>query len=255
MKDIEKLGKADLHIHSTYSDGRDSIEEILYYVENNTSLDVIAICDHNQIAGAKIAQQLAKVKNMRIEVIVGEEITSSEGHIIGLFLKDNIRSGSPAKEVLKNIKSQGGIAVAPHPFFHTKFRSSDLERMDGVGVTTLINLRKYFDAVEVVNASPGMSSENLRAGILNNTILLKAETGSSDAHMLEVIGKSYTLFEGKTASDLKHEILQGQTKAGKRKWSLFGMLRYGFFLLPRGLRIFLYTLFHGGARDKFEIYK
>ena len=92
IKNIEKhtrthLGKADLHIHSNCSDGKPSIEEILEYVEHKTDLDVIAITDHDTIDGALLAQELMKRKKYRFEVIIGEEISTKRGHIIGLFLK------------------------------------------------------------------------------------------------------------------------------------------------------------------------
>ena len=81
-----KLGKADLHIHTNYSDGKPSVEEILEYVQNKTDLDVIAITDHDTIEGAVLAKKIASEKKYRFEVIIGEEVSAQEGHIVGLFL-------------------------------------------------------------------------------------------------------------------------------------------------------------------------
>lgn len=63
-----ELGKADLHIHSNYSDGKNSIEEILEFVETKTDLDVIAITDHNTIEGALLARQVAKDKIIALKL-------------------------------------------------------------------------------------------------------------------------------------------------------------------------------------------
>ena len=86
--------KADLHIHSNHSDGLASIPEIMEYVQHRTDLSVIAITDHNTIEGALFAQSLAELYDF--EVVVGTEVSSSEGHILGLFLEEDVRAGHVA---------------------------------------------------------------------------------------------------------------------------------------------------------------
>jgi len=90
-----------------------------------------------------------------------------------------------------------------------------------------------------------MGDENLEATTINRTVLYKAEIGSSDAHILEVIGKGYTVFKGKTAAQLCHAILWRQTQAIHGKWSWRTLLKYGWFFLPDGLRLGFYTLKYG----------
>ena len=87
--------KADLHIHTTYSDDATaSVEDVLEYVANRTDLRVIAITDHDEIEGALKAQRLAK--DYGIEVIVGEEVSTNEGHLLALFIEHFLAPGRPA---------------------------------------------------------------------------------------------------------------------------------------------------------------
>src|SRR6266576_4612265 len=74
-----KLGKADLHIHSTYSDGIGTIEQILEHVRHQTDLDVIAITDHDVIEGSLRARDLWAQGEYRFDFVVGEEVSTYEG--------------------------------------------------------------------------------------------------------------------------------------------------------------------------------
>lgn len=254
IEEFIHLAKADLHIHSNHSDAAPTILEILDYVEAKTDLDCIAITDHDTMAGAFEAQELMKNKNYRFELILGEEISSKEGHILGLFLTKEIPAGLPAKEVLKRIHEQNGLAVASHPFVHSRLNNSKLIIMDGVGPATLINNRHDFDGVEIVNATPTLNSENLRASALNKSILGLADTGSSDAHILEAIGRGYTLFEGETAKDLKRAILRRQTQAMHSGWTVLALIKYLFFFIPKGFRLGINTLVHGRLAKRDDIF-
>ena len=74
-------------------------------------LDCIAVTDHNTIRGALLARELADFK-----VIVGEEVKSSQGDIIGLFLSEEVPKGLSPLETVRRIKGQGGLVLVPHPF-------------------------------------------------------------------------------------------------------------------------------------------
>lgn len=248
-----RLGKADLHIHSHYSDAEMSVKQILDYVQEKTDLDVIAICDHDTMKGAYEAVTLMENGSYHFELVLGEEITSQEGHIVGLFIEKEIPSDLPVAEVLKRIRAQGGIAIAAHPFYHSKMQHTKYATMDGIGATTLLKNNKMFDAVEIVNATPTLSDENLGVSILNKTILFNAEVGSSDAHIPEAIGMGYTLFEGRTAADLRRSILEHQTRALYKNWSYLGLLKYAYFYMPRGLRLLAHTITHGRRHRQSDI--
>ncbi len=253
IEDYKHLSKADLHIHSNYSDGRPSIEEILDYVQKKTDLDVIAIADHDTMEGYFKAVELMKRKQYRFQLIPAEEVTSKEGHILALFIKEPIKAGLTAHNVLKQIHEQGGIAIAAHPFQHVRIRNPYMPMMDGVGFMTLIKEKDLLTGVEVVNGTPTLGEENLKAAFVNRTYLFKCETGSSDAHIVEAIGKGYTLFEGRSAEDLKYALKHHQTQPMYDKWTLFALFKYLFFFIPKGVRMALYTMLHGRSVKRPQI--
>jgi predicted metal-dependent phosphoesterase TrpH len=249
METFAHLGKADLHIHLG-KNGTASVENLLKYVQDKTDLDVIAITEHDTIETALRVKQAAEGLNYRFEIIVGEEITSKDGHILGLFLKEQVPPGLSAGETLKRIKEQGGITVAPHPFQSVRWQHPTEAVMDGIGPKVLIKEKQNIDAIEVINASPGMGKINIKANLINKTILFKAETGSSDAHIPEVISKAYTVFEGKTAEDLRRAILSGQTQAISGRWTKWVFLKYIFFFIPLAVRIGFFTFIHGKKKER-----
>jgi predicted metal-dependent phosphoesterase TrpH len=154
-------------------------------------------------------------------VIVGEEVSSRDGHILALFLEARIKPGMPAAATVNAIHEQGGIAIAPHPFWRTvrQVRSGPVH---GVG---WLAAELDFDAVEVENATPGFYVFNRLARRLNLG-LGAPEIGSSDAHILDAIGRAFTEFTGRTAEELKAAIRCGETEAGRSRYRAMGLMRY-----------------------------
>ncbi|HEY9246635.1 MAG TPA: hypothetical protein VIO11_07310 [Candidatus Methanoperedens sp.] len=117
-----RFGRADIHVHTRYSGfGKysflhfpESITEpaMAFETARNRKLDVLCITDHNTIKGALIAKKYAK----DIDIVVGEEISCSEGEILGLFIQEEIKPMLGASETIDLIYGQGGIAVEAHPF-------------------------------------------------------------------------------------------------------------------------------------------
>ena len=242
----KKLSKADLHMHTTFSDGNATVDEVLDYVARRTDLRVIAITDHNTIEGALEAQKIAREKKYNFEVIVGEEVSTNRGHVLGLFLKQRIPPHLSVRKTVKLIKAQGGLAVPSHPFYFTAINAaSKHEIMNGIGLKYITKNLKYIDAIETVDGTPTLADENFMAHFWNTTFLHLPETGGSDSHILDAIGMGYTLFEGKTARDLRRDILRGQTKSVGKRWKLLGLLKYGFYFFPEAIRLGIYTLIHG----------
>lgn len=250
---LGNLSKADLHIHSNFSDAYPTIEEILEYVEEKTDLSVIAITDHDTIDGALYAKELAKKSKLRFEIIVGEEVSSKEGHILALFIKECIPPSLSAHETIKKIHAQGGIAIPAHPFFHSRMNNRKTIWADGIGAIALLHEKDNIDGIETVNATPTFGQENLRAKYINRTLILKSEIGSSDAHITNAIGKGYTLFEGKTAKDLREAIETHQTQAVNDRWDVLGLGRYAYFFWPRGLRVAINTMIFGPRKKRDEL--
>ena len=103
--------KADLHMHTAFSLDCDTPPEVVVKRCIAAGLNCIAITDHNTIRGALEVGKLADFR-----VIVGEEVKSSEGDIIGLFLEEEIPRGLSPLETVSRIKDQDGLVMVPHPF-------------------------------------------------------------------------------------------------------------------------------------------
>lgn len=231
---IPEAGRADIHMHTDASDGAPTPSELLQHVQDETDLDVIAITDHDTMKGALAARQLHEAGNYRFDLILGQEVTSTSGHILGLFLTKPIPQERTAAETVRLIHEQGGLAIAAHPLLELKYIDPDMLTADGVGVDVLMT--ESFDAVEIINGAPATGKVNARAQLLNRSILFHAEVGSSDAHILDAIGKAYTLFPGKSAADFRRAIEQKTTEAVSTKYRLSELLKYLKFFLKMKMR-------------------
>ena len=215
-------GLADLHLHTSFSDGWPSPEEVVDHVTGETGLDVIAITDHDTIEGAlRAAEYSARID--AVTVIVGEEVSSRQGHILGLFLERRVRPGMSAAATVDEIHRQGGIAIAAHPFWRTA-RMAERFRGPVHGIGWLA-AELDFDAVEVENSTPGLGLANMLARRLAEAAGC-ACTGGSDAHILEAIGKSATTFNGRSARALRSAIEKGTTKPVRSRYEVSALLRY-----------------------------
>lgn len=169
--------KADLHVHTHYSpDSLTKIEDVILRC-TETGIDCIAVTDHNEIKGAIKLQERAP-----FTVIVGEEIRTNQGEIIGYFLTKHIKPGmSPAKTV-EEIKKQGGLVCVPHPF--DRLRNSKIEWK------ALVDIKKDIDIIEVFNARNVYSEDNDKARefAAENEFMVSVGT---DAHWSWEIGRTY----------------------------------------------------------------
>jgi predicted metal-dependent phosphoesterase TrpH len=212
-------GRADLHMHTTFSDGWPQPHELVDRARS-ARLDVIAVTDHDTIEGALRAAEYSRLRR-GLEVVIGEEVSSRDGHIVGLFLERRIRPGMSAAATVHAIHDQGGLAVAVHPFWRTQRRSRG-GPVHGVG---WLAAELAFDAVEVENATPGFYLFNQLARRLNAG-LSSAELGGSDAHILDAVGRAYTEFPGRTGKALRSAIEQAKTSAGRQRYRALGLMRY-----------------------------
>jgi predicted metal-dependent phosphoesterase TrpH len=215
------VGKADLHIHTNHSDGEPTVRAVLDTVAARGDIAVIAITDHDTIAGAVKARALLAEGGYRFEVIVGEEVTTRDGHVVGFFLHEAIAPDQSAAATIAAIHAQGGLAFAPHPFFNDRPLRTRRE-MESVGV---LAASLPFDAIEVDNSTPFLEWANARArrfAACHNRPTL----GASDAHILAAIGKSYTSFPGTTAADLRAAISAGQCHAGAAPYGAAELVAY-----------------------------
>src|SRR3972149_10441678 len=108
-------GRADMPLHTLYSDGTMGVGDLLDHVERHTTLDLVAITDHERIDGGLRASEIVESGGYHFDVVVGEEITTRRGHVLGLFLTERIPALRPLEETIEPTHAQGGIAGAAHP--------------------------------------------------------------------------------------------------------------------------------------------
>src|SRR5258708_13051937 len=210
-------GRADLHMHTTASDGWPTPHQLVEQEAGRASLSGIGVTDHDAIEGGVRAREHA-ARRARLHVIVGEEVSSRDGHIVALFLERPIRPGLSAAATVHAIHDQGGLAIAVHPFWRTE-RVARSRPVHGVG---WLAAELDFDGIEAGNATPGFYVFNQLARRLNLG-LGAAELGSSDAHILDAVGRAYTEFPGKTPEALRTAIASRTTAARRQRYRAMGL--------------------------------
>ena len=211
------LCKADLHIHTNHSDGAANVPELLRHVAQDTDLHAIAITDHDTIAGAQQTARLAR--QFGVEVVIGEEVSTADGHLLALFIDTLLPPGRSATETIAAIHAQGGLAIAPHPFDRS---------VPSLGRAGLQHSRWTFDAIEGFNAGVIWTQRSCNATAVYAAGELHLPTvGGSDAHTLATVGAGYTWFTGASANDLYHAIRDGTVSCDGRYWSLAQYLDVG----------------------------
>ncbi len=169
--------KVDLHTHTFCSkDSCNQYDRIVQAVQR-AGLDAIAVTDHDEYHGA--AELAARAPFL---VISGEEIKTSAGEIIGLFLQERIPPGLEPLETVERIHEQGGLAYVPHPF--DEIRGSRLQRW------ALDLVAPHIDILEVFNARNALPRYNSRAlqYAVEHSLLGGA---GSDTHTYGEYGRAY----------------------------------------------------------------
>ncbi len=173
--------KIDLHAHTWHSHDSPVSPERLVRAAKRRGLDGIAVTNHGRFAGHDAAQEAG---GPDFHVIPGEEVYSSAGEIIGLFLRDEIRNGLSPEETCAAIRAQGGVVVIPHPY--------DRYRKGAIGEATLDRLvgAGLVDAIEVFNGRMVAPMDNWAAKKYADAHHI-AMTVGSDAHGTWEYGGSY----------------------------------------------------------------
>ena len=131
--------KTVFHVHTDYSDDCNTSIEDLLTTARRQGVGCIAITDHDNIDGARAFAAAGP----DLRVIVGEEISTTDGHLIGLFLRDCVSPGRPVRRTAEAIREQGGLVVVPHTF----------NRLFGCGLRDKVHeILDLIDVVEVANA-------------------------------------------------------------------------------------------------------
>lgn len=172
--------KLDLHIHSQYSeDGIGTHLEIARILKKK-GLNGMAVTDHNTVEGGLSA---LKVASKDFIVIPGVEISTKDGHIIALNIKENIPRNLTVEETVEKIIDKGGIPIVPH-----LYRS-----LSGIKEKKLKKIIKKVPAIEVFNSCSVLQT-NLKTMKIAKKYNIGG-TGGSDSHIPSFVGEAYTLVD------------------------------------------------------------
>lgn len=177
--------KIDFHVHTRYSgDSFITLKQVISYSKKR-GLDGIAITDHNTVHSA------LKLKTKEILIIPGIEVSTLEGHVLGINVTTAVPRNLSMEETIDRIHEVGGIAIAPHP---TSFYKSPPSRKI-----------KTYDAIEVINASSVPFSILTHFNKKFADRLGLPQIGGSDSHYAPEIGLAYTVVDADQQID---EIIQ-----------------------------------------------
>ncbi len=234
------MGKADTHVHTEYSGfnklGAMKFPESVALPETQVDrarangMDVLCITDHDETAGAFAAEKYAK-KFDDIDIVIGEEVTTRDGEIIGLYLTERIPDMLSAEETVDIIREQGGLTIAPHPFsFHVPGLQEKALMLD-------------LDGFETINGGHPDSYSNMFAKLVMDRFPGRwAEISGSDAHSVYTAGYNWTEFPGGTADDLRKAILSRTTKACGAPAPVFGQVQWSVDVVLGGQKLLYRSL-------------
>lgn len=208
------LGRADLHVHPVGNRASGGSPTAFLAALAAAGLDLVDLTDHNRIDIA--AELVTRGADVGLALVVGEEITTREGHVLGLGLRLLVAPGGSLGDTVAEIHAQGGIAIVAHPLLSMQSSASRpiLEAL------AQGRPERRPDAVEGFNSRvawlPGYRRrvEKLAADAGY------AVVGGSDAHGPADIGRGITRYEGETLADLAAAIAAGETAVEGRPYGL-----------------------------------
>jgi predicted metal-dependent phosphoesterase TrpH len=210
------VGRADLQLHSDLGDGLASPEAMLDAAER-AGLDVIALTDHDDIRGAFLLRDIAARRSSPVEIVPGVEVTTRSGHLLALWVEEEIQMFAALAETVSRIHRVGGVAIVPHPLSYLTFSV-------GEGALRALADAKdplvHIDGIETRNPSYAGRVRAARSVRLNEKVLHVAETGSSDAHHANLVGTTWTEFDGTDGEALRRAIADRATRPDGRHWTL-----------------------------------
>jgi hypothetical protein len=158
-------------------------------------LQCVAVTDHDDISFAVDLQRACGTA----KVIVGEEITTDEGEIIGLYLKERIPPHMSVQETVQAIREQGGLVYVPHPFETVR---------KGLGGASLDTIARDVDIIEIHNGRSVLQDRSNQASEWSAVHRVPG-AASSDAHGPAGWGKTYSVLDGMPTRDTLVKLLEG----------------------------------------------
>ena len=199
MLPMKKI-KAEFHVHTRYS--KDSILNgwFLLIFCKIKKIKLLAITDHNEIKGAEKYKKFLEPFN--IEVIVGEEIMTADGEIIGLYLKERIEPLLSVEETINQLKKQQALIYLPHPYDEKRYKTVLKEDYQK-------KYNKEFDFIEIHNG------RNIDENYSKRQYKIQKESNSisivgSDAHTFFELGRNYMIIDYPTKDTLRDSIKNGK---------------------------------------------
>jgi predicted metal-dependent phosphoesterase TrpH len=177
----------DLHCHTRASFDCLSSPASVVRAAASRGLTHLAITDHETIAGALEARDVAREQELELTVLVGEEVRTREGDLVAMFIERAVPRGMSATETIAAIREQGGLVGVPHPF--DRYRGSLLRALEGSPFETPV------DWIEVHNARVMVGDGNVQAAAYAADHGLPG-VAVSDAHSVLEVGVAYTALDG-----------------------------------------------------------
>ncbi len=175
--------RLELHVHTKYS--HDSIMPflLLYMKCRLCGITHIAITEHNNIEGALAFRDYCRAKGNFVKVIIGEEIMTNKGEIIGLFLNTEIEPMQSPRETINAILRQKGIVYIPHPFDKKRYKTVLDEQ-------SISDNCKYIDCIECHNGRNIANEYSIKQEEIADKYSIKKVVGS-DAHTIFEVGRNF----------------------------------------------------------------
>ena len=208
MSDIRAL----IHVHTDYSfDSNVSLDTLARFLAEH-DFGCVAVTDHDTIEGGRRLRSLTGAR-----VIIGEEVSTRDGHLIGLFLSERVRAGMSAEDTARAIRDQGGVVLLPHPFAPAFF--------GGLGDAAW-RIADLIDAVEANNAQSFRTGWDRRANDFADRLGLPKYAGS-DSHIPSSIAPCYQLMPDFTGpDDFLEALAAAELKVGYHLPAYFAVMAY-----------------------------